>query len=113
MPVLRKAFRLKVFDAFSGPQNADDLELLAMQLRGNKRKYRLANDFGLRISKNSRRAFVPACYGAGEILANNRVIGVLNNGRQSLYRALCGFTIAAVAKCQNYAAHRIVRFTNR
>ena len=74
--------RIEMLDALASPDFLQNHPFFVVQFRRNDRHDRLANDVFRQIAKNSRGGAVPRKNAALQRLANDGVLGRLNNGSQ-------------------------------
>ena len=87
-PIFSNSYRFKVLDALAAAETCKDLRQLLGSVGWGQDGNRLTQNFGGRIAIELLCAFVPARDNAFQGLANDRVIGRLDDGRQSEYLLL-------------------------
>src|SRR5436853_1796866 len=84
--VLSQSARFVVLHTLAAADIVDKLDFLIGQVWRDDTQDRLPDDFLRGVSEDPLGSRIPARYDAFEILRNDGVIGVLNNGRKMLLR---------------------------
>jgi hypothetical protein len=80
--VLGDANRLEVLDPFAAPEPLEDGTFLVVPLRGDDQRDRPAHGLGRRVAEHAFGPRVPTCDDALERLADDGVVGRVDDGRQ-------------------------------
>src|SRR6185312_12051108 len=106
-------YSLEMLDALATTQLRENELFLGLQLRWNKRGDRLANDFLGAVTEQPRSPCIPRSDHAVERLADDRIIGTIDDRRKPCPAVLSLTLLRDVAKDQHHPEQLAVRQANR